>query len=133
MLVGWPLTKPYTDELIKANPDWLADREAATKELEAYLGHPVVYIDGYGDWFGDTSASDLNHLDAEAAVHFTRQLWDTERFRSLLTSALGGTFVPTPDASPAPGGSPLPVASAGPSVPASAPAVPASPAPSSAG
>jgi len=109
IFVQVPLTKPYTDELIARNPDWEADRETAAAELEAAIGQDIVFVESYGDWWNDRSASDLNHLSAEAAKDFTRQLWDMPDFRAQVVAGLGGSHPvpsPSPAASVVPGPSP---------------------------
>lgn len=117
--VAWPTTRPYTEELLSRNPEWEAQRRAATEQLAEAIGQPVVYIESYGeDWWTDESASDLNHLSAEGAKAFTRQLWNDPAFRAAITDALGIEAPPPgadadPTASPAPAASPAepPVAS----------------------
>ena len=121
IFVQVPLTKPYTEELIARNPDWEADRRAAAEQLKAAIGRDIIFVESYGDWWTDQSASDLNHLSAEAAKDFTRQLWDMPDFRAQLVRGLGGEV---PDASPGPSGSPGPAASDVPSPTPTASTVP---------
>jgi hypothetical protein len=117
--VAWPTTRPYTEELLSRNPEWEAQRRAATERLAEAIGQPVVYIESYGeDWWTDDSASDLNHLSAEGAKAFTRQLWNDPAFRSALLEALGEEALPgspDPAASPVPGSASTPLATAAPS------------------
>lgn len=109
IFVQVPLTRPYTAELVSRNPDWEADRRAAADQLEAAIGQDIIYVESYGDWWTDQSASDLNHLSADAAAAFTQQLWDMPDFRAQLVTALGGEVAdgsPVPEASAVPVGSP---------------------------
>lgn len=101
--VAWPTTRPYVEELLSRNPDWESQRRAATERLAQEIGQPIVYMESYGeDWWTDESASDLNHLSAEGAKAFTRQLWNDPTFRAALLAALGVEDPgPAPDASPA--------------------------------
>jgi len=88
IFVQVPLTRLYTQELASQNPDWEAQRRAVAEQLEAAIGRDTVYVESYGDWWTDRSASDLNHLSAEAAKDFTRQLWDMPDFRTPLIEGL---------------------------------------------
>jgi hypothetical protein len=105
--VAWPTTRPYTEELLSRNPEWEAQRRAATEQLAEAIGQPIVYIESYSDeWWGEGSASDLNHLSAEGAKQFTRQLWNDAAFRAAITDALGIEAPPAPGPEPDPATSP---------------------------
>jgi hypothetical protein len=105
--VAWPTTRPYTEELLSRNPAWETQRRAATEQLAEAIGRPIVYVESYAeDWWTDESASDLNHLSAEGAKAFTRQLWNDPTFRSALLGAMGEevpSIAPEPATTPSTG------------------------------
>jgi hypothetical protein len=89
-----PVAIPDTPQLIERMERMQPGRRdlfrEALDDLETRTGIEFVDPVAFGAWWGDGQARNFNHLSAEGAVKFTRQLWSMENFRARLLGALSG-------------------------------------------
>lgn len=86
--VRMPYYEPLVEVALERNPDWIEQRDAGYRRLEAAAGLPLVEVAGFAEdaqagWFRDP-----RHLSRRGAPPFTRQLWAQDGVREPVLEAL---------------------------------------------
>jgi hypothetical protein len=83
-----PYAPPLEEALLDRNPEWSDELRAAYARLEEDAAIDIVEVERFGEWWTPAAQHDLRHLSHEGAGPYTRQLWDSPRFRDALLDGI---------------------------------------------